>query len=59
MSYYSFIMKVVMIGWMKKISAKLFCYTKRMLKNETQKNTNYMMMVIHINVQNPRPLVFD
>jgi hypothetical protein len=51
MSYSSFIMKVVMIGWMKKVSAKSFCYTKILLKNVTRKNTNYMMMVIHLNVQ--------
>jgi hypothetical protein len=43
----------------EKVYAKLFCYTKRLLNNGTQKNTNYMMMVIHIDVQNPRPLVFD
>jgi hypothetical protein len=43
----------------EKVSAKLFCYTKRMLKNGIEKNANYMMMVIHLNVQIPRPLVFD
>jgi hypothetical protein len=59
MSYSSFIMKVVMIGWIKKVSAKLFCYTKRLLKNEIWKNTNYMMMVIHLKMQNLKLLVFD
>jgi hypothetical protein len=26
----------------------IFCYTKRVLKNGTQKNANHMMMVIHL-----------
>jgi hypothetical protein len=32
----------------EKVSAKLFFHTKRILKNGIQKNTNHMMIVIHL-----------
>jgi hypothetical protein len=32
----------------EKVSAKLFCHTKILLKNGIRMSTNHMMMVIHL-----------